>query len=212
MPSHYLNQWWNIVNWTLRNKLQWNINWNSYILIHENAFEIVWKMVTILSRPQCAKQLRGTLIHADFSHALSAMGSGLLDNYYDSAFLKLTYSESWITFSTGHMCGVNLTCLSVICYDRASRIGDQLLSEPSMAYSRYACRSPSTIPFPPNSMENISIKWTDDNSQPVLACLHNTPISSSSSCRVSWKHLTYRRLFRNESALFKMRSTAVVIV
>ena len=25
-PSHYLNQCWNIVNWTLRNKLQWNFN------------------------------------------------------------------------------------------------------------------------------------------------------------------------------------------
>ena len=24
MPSHFLNQCWNIVNWTLRNKLQWN--------------------------------------------------------------------------------------------------------------------------------------------------------------------------------------------
>ena len=23
-PSHYLNQWWLIVNWTLRNKVQWN--------------------------------------------------------------------------------------------------------------------------------------------------------------------------------------------
>ena len=28
-PSHYLNQCWNIVNWTLRNKLQWNSNRNS---------------------------------------------------------------------------------------------------------------------------------------------------------------------------------------
>ena len=25
-PSHYLNQCWHIVNWTLRNKLQWNHN------------------------------------------------------------------------------------------------------------------------------------------------------------------------------------------
>ena len=25
-PSHYLNQCWNIVDWTLRNKLQWNFN------------------------------------------------------------------------------------------------------------------------------------------------------------------------------------------
>ena len=26
MPSHYLNQCWVIVNWTLRNKAQWNFN------------------------------------------------------------------------------------------------------------------------------------------------------------------------------------------
>ena len=38
-PSHYLNQWQNIVNWTLKNKIQWNFNRNSYIFIHENAFE-----------------------------------------------------------------------------------------------------------------------------------------------------------------------------
>ena len=25
-PSHYLNQWWNIINWTLRNKLHRNFN------------------------------------------------------------------------------------------------------------------------------------------------------------------------------------------
>ena len=27
----YQNQCWNIVNWTLGNKLQWNLNWNTYI-------------------------------------------------------------------------------------------------------------------------------------------------------------------------------------
>ena len=53
-PSHYLNQCWNIVNWPLRNKFQWNFNRNSYIFIHENAFEkVVCKMAAILSRPQC---------------------------------------------------------------------------------------------------------------------------------------------------------------
>ena len=47
-PSHYLNQSWNIVNWILRNKLQWNLNRNSYIFIQENAFEnVVWKMAAI---------------------------------------------------------------------------------------------------------------------------------------------------------------------
>ena len=30
-PSQYLNQCWNIVNWTLRNKLQWNLDRNSNI-------------------------------------------------------------------------------------------------------------------------------------------------------------------------------------
>ena len=29
-PSHYPNQCWNIVNWTHGNKLQWNLNRNSY--------------------------------------------------------------------------------------------------------------------------------------------------------------------------------------
>ena len=27
MPSHYLNQYWNIINWTLRNNIQWNLYW-----------------------------------------------------------------------------------------------------------------------------------------------------------------------------------------
>ena len=44
---------WNIVNWNLGNKFQWNDNQNSYIFIQENAFEnVVCKMVAILSQPQ----------------------------------------------------------------------------------------------------------------------------------------------------------------
>ena len=55
-PSHYLNQCWYIVNWTPRNKLQLNVNRNSYTFIQENPFEnVVWKMAAILSRPQCVK-------------------------------------------------------------------------------------------------------------------------------------------------------------
>ena len=42
------------VNKTLRNKLQWNINWNSNIFINKNAFESVFcEMASILSLPQC---------------------------------------------------------------------------------------------------------------------------------------------------------------
>ena len=39
-PSHCLNQCWIIVNWTLRNKRQWNLNLNKQISIHENVPEI----------------------------------------------------------------------------------------------------------------------------------------------------------------------------
>ena len=52
----YINQSWNIANWTLGNKLQWNRNRNLYIYIQENALEnVVWKMAAILSRPQWIK-------------------------------------------------------------------------------------------------------------------------------------------------------------
>ena len=54
LPSYYMNQCWKIVNWTLRNKLQWNLNQNSYIFIQENAFEnFVWQMVAISNNSMC---------------------------------------------------------------------------------------------------------------------------------------------------------------
>ena len=50
---------WNIVDLTLRNKLQWNLNRNSYIFIQENAYKnFIWKMAAILSWPQCVKSCR----------------------------------------------------------------------------------------------------------------------------------------------------------
>ena len=58
VPSHYLNQCGNIVNWTLRNKLQWNFNQNSYIFIQQNAFEkVICEIVAILSGPQCVNSI-----------------------------------------------------------------------------------------------------------------------------------------------------------
>ena len=51
--SHYLNQCWNIVNCTLRNKHRWNFNLNLDIFIQERAFgSVVCKMEAILSRRQ----------------------------------------------------------------------------------------------------------------------------------------------------------------
>ena len=37
--SHYLNQCWIIVYWTLRKKLHWNFNQNTKLFIHKNASE-----------------------------------------------------------------------------------------------------------------------------------------------------------------------------
>ena len=57
-PSHYLNQWFLIVNWILRNKSQWNLNQNTKIFIEENPFEnVVCKMAAILFRPQCVSNV-----------------------------------------------------------------------------------------------------------------------------------------------------------
>ena len=55
-PNHYLNLCFNIVNWTLANKFQWNLNRNSNNFIQWNTFQIVvCEMASILSRPQPAR-------------------------------------------------------------------------------------------------------------------------------------------------------------
>ena len=46
--SHYLNQCYDIVDWTLGNKLQWNSKRNSNVFIQENVFEnIVFEIASI---------------------------------------------------------------------------------------------------------------------------------------------------------------------
>ena len=55
--DNYLNQCCDIVNWTLRNKPQWNLNRNLYIFIQTNASgNVVWEMAAIFDRPQCVKK------------------------------------------------------------------------------------------------------------------------------------------------------------
>ena len=50
-PSHYLNQCWVIVNWTLRNKLKWKCSQNTKLFIHKNVSEtIVCEMTANLAR------------------------------------------------------------------------------------------------------------------------------------------------------------------
>ena len=55
-PNHYLNRCWNIFNWALRNKLQWNFSRKSHIFIQENALEnVACEMAAILSRGRWVK-------------------------------------------------------------------------------------------------------------------------------------------------------------
>ena len=54
--SDNLDQCRNIVNLTLRNKVQWNLNQYSYIFIEENPIQnVVCKMAAILPRLRCVK-------------------------------------------------------------------------------------------------------------------------------------------------------------
>ena len=53
-PSHYLNQYWNIVNWTLGNKLQWNLNQNSNISIKKCIWKCcLWNGIHFVSASIC---------------------------------------------------------------------------------------------------------------------------------------------------------------
>ena len=62
MPSHDLNQCWNIVNLTIGNKFQWNLNQNLYIFIQGNVFEnVIWKMSANLSQPLCVNVQKGEI-------------------------------------------------------------------------------------------------------------------------------------------------------
>ena len=58
VSSHQMNQRWFIVNSTLRNTFQWNMNETIEIFLPGNAFEnVIWKIVAIFFRPQYAQDL-----------------------------------------------------------------------------------------------------------------------------------------------------------
>ena len=105
MPSHYLNQCWFIVNWTLTNKLQWNFNRNSSIFIQENGIEnVVWKMVAILSCPQCVNPSGASPISIRdpnfMINMLTYATNRLSNNYKIDMFSSKFHMLSWflITF------------------------------------------------------------------------------------------------------------------
>ena len=102
VPSHYLNQWRNIVNWSLGNKLQLNLKRNLYIFVQENAFEnVVCDMAAILSQPQCVNPLE---LRPEYSKSTRSIPWLLMP---------------WLHMSPGHqqpwnsLCGINRSLSSM---------------------------------------------------------------------------------------------------
>ena len=99
-PSHYLNQCWNIVNWTPKNKPQWNFNRNWYIFIQKNSFKnVVWKMAAILSWPQCVKQWA-------FSSPTSEGFHSNLTTWKRKSIWQITHEKESIQWPLSTHCGL----------------------------------------------------------------------------------------------------------
>ena len=78
-PNHYLNKSWNIINWTIRNKIKWNLYRYSYVFLQENAFKnVAWKTATALSRPRYINS-KPVLVHTmDWRQTIILLKDGLV--------------------------------------------------------------------------------------------------------------------------------------
>ena len=110
-PSQYLNQYWNIVNWTLRNIFQWHLNWNSNIFFKKH---VVCEMVSILSRPQCVKQ--HLLVHHMMQSSYQTVAKYLISVGYN-----LDYSGE-LKFDSAHLNNHNYWTDSMICHPHVMHI------------------------------------------------------------------------------------------
>ena len=99
--DNYLNQCLSIVNWTLGNKLQWNVNRNSNIFVQENAFEnVVCEMTSILSWPECVNdspwQAEGS---AELSHSFIMNPSGAESRIFHYNHVNTMLLMPWLLVS-----------------------------------------------------------------------------------------------------------------
>ena len=98
-PCHNLKQCLIIVNWTLRNKFQWNAIWNSYSFIQENRFkDIIWKVVAILSRPQFVN-FKAILVYIYISDmkiiVMTSIHDNIIDHYQKWIKYLIQYNIHW---------------------------------------------------------------------------------------------------------------------
>ena len=105
-PSHYLNQCWNTVNWTPRNKLQWNIHLDSYIFIQENLFENI-----ICEKASFCLSIN-VLVHNNSTYS-SLISVHTCKN---AEFIKFSPGSTETRSMTGHIkCGNNIHYAHKIC-------------------------------------------------------------------------------------------------
>ena len=84
LPSHYLNQCLHL-QWTFRNRLQWNLHPNTKLGSQDYAFEnIICKMSAFLSRSQCVNQVWKLVVNK--AEAQTNIGWPL--NGLDISFIK----------------------------------------------------------------------------------------------------------------------------
>ena len=108
-PSHYLNRFWNIVNRTIGNKLQWNFDCNWYIFIQENAFEnVVWKMGPF-SRPRHVNNMFGIVASDNLLTPLMRQAIITLTDCGDGFIYKLfvLFQLSFFVAHTKNSCWIN---------------------------------------------------------------------------------------------------------
>ena len=118
-----------IVNWALRNTIQWNLNRNLYVFIQENAFQnVVRKLAAIVSRLQCVKSLQSVVtmfsfhfrhVHSnDFCFSCQNCLSSTLNSWEKESIglRKCTWWPLWlsVTLTQGRCCDTDyqeLVCL-----------------------------------------------------------------------------------------------------
>ena len=100
MPRYYLNHFWVVIHWTLRSKLQWNLNHNAKLLVHENASpNIVSEMHAILSRRRWVKFSLTRMCCLQYGHHFLQASCVPYDMGNSSRCLSPRKHVTWLTAS-----------------------------------------------------------------------------------------------------------------
>ena len=144
----HLNQCRDIANSSLRNKPQWNLKQNSYIIVQENALEnIVGEVAFILSRPQCVNNI--IRLHSSVAFFLTVAN----DNMKSGHISYLRWRHNRCDGVSNHRRSDSL--------NRLFRRRSSKTSKLSVTGLRWG-DSPVTAKFPAqraSNAENVSIWW-----------------------------------------------------